>query len=79
MNPYKEKLLKCQKLLSENKYEELLKEIEELSKMNPEGMTKEEAQESLRILDFLISEVEKRREELFNRMMNYQRFKNYLR
>lgn len=79
MANYKETLLNCQKYLSEGNYEKLLEELEKLKEIPPEGMTKEEAQETLRILDFLISEVQKHQEEIFTKMVNYQKFKNYLR
>jgi len=74
---YKEVLLECQKLLNEGDFEGMVKKLEELSKMEPSS--KEEAEESLKLLDFLIEEVKKRQEELFNKMVNYQKFKNYLR
>lgn len=79
MASYKERLLNCQKFLAEGDYDGLLAEIEKLKEVPLEGMTKEEAQEALRILDFLISEVQKHQEELFTKMVNYQKFKNYLR
>ncbi|WP_164930734.1 hypothetical protein [Aquifex aeolicus] len=74
---YKELLLECQKLLNEGDFEGMIKKLEELSKMEPSS--KEEAEESLKLLDFLIEEVKKRQEEIFNKMVNYQKFKNYLR
>jgi len=79
MNKYKELLLECQKLLNQGDFDNLVKKIEELAKTQPQGLTKEEAEEALRILDFLISEVGKKQQELFNKMVNYQKFKNYLR
>jgi len=74
---YKELLLECQKLLNEGNFDEMIKKLEELSKMEPSS--KEEAEESLRLLDFLVEEVKKKQEELFNKMISYQKFKNYLR
>ncbi len=79
MASYKEHLQNCQKYLSEGNYEKLLSELEKLKETPLEGMTKEEAEEALRILDFLISEVQKHQEEIFTKMVNYQKFKNYLR
>ena len=79
MASYKEHLLNCQKYLSEGDYEKLLMELEKLREISPEGMSKKEAEEALRILDFLISEVQKHQEEIFTKMVNYQKFKNYLR
>ncbi|WP_461830226.1 hypothetical protein [Aquifex sp.] len=79
MVSYKEQLLNCQKYLSEGNYDKLLTELEKLKEIPLEGMTREEAEEALRILDFLISEVQKHQEEIFTKMVNYQKFKNYLR
>lgn len=77
MGKYKERLLRCQKFLAEGDYENLVKELEELKSLNPE--TQEEAEEALRILEFLISQVEKHQEDIMQKMINYQKFKNYLR
>ena len=77
MGTFKEKLLKCQKFLAEKDYDSLVKEIQGLKNLKVES--KEEAEEALRILDFLISQVEKHQEEIIQKMVNYQKFKNYLR
>lgn len=79
MATYKELLLNCQKYLSEGNYDKLLEELEKLRNTPVEEMSKEEAEEALRLLDFLITEVEKHQEEIFTKMVNYQKFKNYLR
>lgn len=79
MGSYKEHLINCQKYLSEGDYEKLLSELEVLKEIPIESMSKEEAEEALKILDFLISEVQKHQEELFTKMVNFQKFKNYLR
>ncbi len=79
MATYKERLLTCQKYLTEKNYDKLLEEIEKLRDISVKDLSKEEAEEALKILDFLISEVQKHQEEIFNKMVNYQKFKNYLR
>jgi len=76
---YKEILVECQKLLAQRDYENLVKKLEELKEISPEGMTKAEIEETLKILDFLVEEVKKHQEELTQKMINYQKFKGYLR
>ena len=79
MESYKERLLRCQKYLAEENYDKLLQELEKLKEIPVEGLSEEEAREALSILDFLISEAKKHQEEIFKKMVNYQKFKNYLR
>ncbi|NPB08052.1 MAG: hypothetical protein GXN96_03890 [Aquificae bacterium] len=76
---YKEVLLECQKLLAQKDYENLVKKLEELKGLSPDGMSREEIEEVLKILDFLVEEVKKHQEEITRKMINYQRFKGYLR
>ncbi|NPA32457.1 MAG: hypothetical protein GXO04_02395 [Aquificae bacterium] len=79
MNEFKKVLLECQRYLSAGDYERALEGIRRLSELSPKGLSEEEAREALRLIDFLISEVEKRRDELYEKLVNHQRFKNYLR
>ncbi len=78
--PIKELLLECELLLKEKKYDELIKLCQEFNNIDfKESLnTKEEAEECLRIIDYLIQTAEKERTEIANVFVNMNRFKGYL-
>ncbi len=76
----KELLLECELLLKEKKYEELIKLCQKLQDMDfkESFQNKEEAEECLKIINYLIESAEKERTEIANIFVNMNRFKGYL-
>ncbi len=71
----KDLLLKCEVLLEEENYDELVKTLEKINRMDFRNLSKEDFQQALKIVDFLIDKAEKKRDEIAQKLMNFQRFK----
>jgi len=74
----KKLLLKCEVYLEEGDFENLIKTLEKVVSMDLKGMDREEYEEALRIIEFLIDKAEKRKTDVAEKLMNFQRFKGYI-
>ncbi len=75
----KDILLKCQVYLEEGDYDNLIKSLERILELDLSNLKKEDYEEALRIIDFLIEKAEKRKLDIAQKLMNLQRFKGYAR
>ncbi len=75
----KEKLERCQVLLEEGRYDELLDTLEQVRNVDFSGLDRDSAQELLSLLNFLIEKAQKRRDEIAGKLVNMNKFKGYLR
>ena len=75
----KEKLERCQILLEEGKYDELLDTLEQVRSVDFSGLDRDSAQELISLLNFLIEKAQKRRDEIAGKLVNMNKFKGYLR
>ncbi len=75
----KEKLERCQVLLEEGRYDELLDTLEQVRNVDFAGLDRDSAQELLSLLNFLIEKAQKRRDEIAGKLVNMNKFKGYLR
>ncbi len=72
-------LLKCQIMLEEGDLDGLIKTLEKINSMDLRGLTKEEYEEALRIIEFLIKKAEEKKIDIAEKLMNIQKFKKYTR
>ncbi len=75
----KEKLERCQVLLEEGRYDELLDTLEQVRNVDFSELDRDSAQELLSLLNFLIEKAQKRRDEIAGKLVNMNKFKGYLR
>lgn len=75
----KDILLKCQVYLEEGDYDNLIKSLERILELDLSNLKKEDYEEALRIIDFLIEKAEKKKLDIAQKLMNLQRFKGYAR
>jgi len=73
----KELLLRCQVHLEEGELDKLVETLEKVLSLDLRGLRREEYEESLKILDFLIENAEKKKLQIAEKLMNLQRFKRY--
>ena len=74
----KELLLKCQVYLEEGDLDNLIKTLEKVASSDLKGLSKEDYEEALRIVEFLIEKAEKKKLDIAQKLMNFHRFKGYL-
>ena len=74
----KDLLTKCQIYLEDGNYDLLISTLEKLTSANLENMTKEECEEAIKIVDFLIERAEKKRLRIAEKLINFRKFKDYL-
>jgi hypothetical protein len=72
-------LMKCQILLEEGDLDGLLKTLEKINSMDLKNLSREEYEEALRIIEFLIKKAEEKRINIAEKLMNLQKFKGYTR
>ncbi len=72
-------LTKCQILLEEGNLDELIKTLEKINAMDLKNLKKEEYEEALRIIEFLIKKAEEKKLNIAEKLMNLQKFKGYTR
>ena len=72
-------LLKCQVYLEEGDYDNLIKSLERILELDLSNLKKEDYEEALRIIDFLIEKAEKKKLDIAQKLMNFQKFKGYAR
>ncbi len=75
----KEKLERCQILLEEGRYDELLDTLEQVRNVDFSELDRDSAQELLSLINFLIEKAQKRRDEIAGKLVNMNKFKGYLR
>ncbi|MDQ7038261.1 MAG: hypothetical protein Q9N26_03555 [Aquificota bacterium] len=75
----KDLLTRCQILLEEGNFDELIKTLERIKAMDLKNLSKEEYEEALRIIEFLIKKAEDRKKDIAEKLMNLQKFKGYTR
>jgi len=74
----KEVLLKCEVYLEEGDFDKLISSLEELVNIELKDLNKEDYEEALKIIEFLIQKAEKKKLDIAQKLMNFQRFKGYL-
>lgn len=74
----KDKLLKCEVYLEEGDFDNLIKSLEEVLSSDLQNLTKEDYEESLRIIEFLIQKAEEKKLDIAQKLMNFQKFKGYI-
>lgn len=74
----KEILLKCEIYLEEDNYDALIESLEKVASFDIKNLTKEEYEEALRIIEFLIKKAEDKKLSIAEKLMNFQRFKGYI-
>ncbi len=75
----KQLLLRCEVYLEEGDFESLIKTLERVVSMDLRGLDREEYEEALKIIEFLIEKAEKKKTDIAEKLMNFQRFKGYTR
>ncbi|GEM_PF-663264 len=75
----KEKLSGCQVYLEEGEYDKLLTSLEEISSTDFSDLSTQEAEEILKMLNFLIEKAQSKRQEIAGKLVNFSRFREYLR
>jgi len=73
----KELLLKCQVYLEEGDFDKLIETLEKVVSSDFKGLSKEDYEEALKIIEFLIEKAEKKKLDIAEKLMNFQRFKGY--
>ena len=74
----KELLTKCQVYLEEGDFDKLIETLEKVVSMDLKGLSKEDYEEALRIIEFLIEKAERKKLDIAEKLMNFQRFKGYI-
>ncbi len=74
----KELLTKCQVYLEEGDFDKLIETLEKVASMDLKGLSREDYEEALRIIEFLIEKAEKKKLDIAEKLMNFQRFKGYI-
>jgi len=74
----KELLLKCEIYLEEGDFDNLIRTLEKVISSDFKNMSREDYEEALRIIEFLIEKAERKKADIAEKLMNFQRFKGYL-
>ena len=74
----KELLTKCQVYLEEGDFDKLIETLQKIASMDLKGFSKEDYEEALKIIEFLIERAEKKKLDIAEKLMNFQRFKGYM-
>ncbi|NPA40990.1 MAG: hypothetical protein GXO18_01800 [Aquificae bacterium] len=74
----KELLLKCEVYLEREDFDSLMETLEEVLKLDFSNLSKEEYEEALKIIEFLIQKAEKKKHDIAEKLFNFQRFKGYI-
>ncbi len=74
----KDLLLKCEVYLEKDDFDSLIKTLERVVSSDLKGLRKEEYEEALKIIEFLIQKAEKKKTDVAEKLMNFQKFKGYL-
>ncbi len=74
----KELLTKCELLLEDGDLDNLEKTVRKIMEMDLSNLEKEDFEEAIRILDFLMEKAEKKKQEIAEKLVNFQKFKGYL-
>ncbi|WP_457601058.1 hypothetical protein [Hydrogenivirga sp.] len=74
----KELLLRCEVYLEEDNYDALIDTLEKVVSSDLSKLSKEDYEEALRIIEFLIDKAEKKKLDIAEKLMNFQRFKGYI-
>ena len=74
----KKLLLKCEIYLEEGDFDNLIRTLEKVVSMDLKNLQKEDYEEALRIIEFLIEKAEKKKADVAEKLMNFHRFKGYL-
>ncbi len=75
----KQLLTKCQLLLEEGDFDTLNETIKKVMELDLSGLSREEFEEAINIIDFLIQRAQEKREDIAQKLANFQRFKGYIR
>ncbi len=74
----KDVLLKCEVYLEKEDFDNLIKTLEEVLNLDLKSLSKEDYEEALRIIEFLIQKAEEKKLDIAQKLMNFQKFKGYL-
>lgn len=74
----RELLLKCQLHLQEGDLDSLIETLDRVMELDLSGLSEEEYSEALRLVEFLIERAKEKRDEISQKLVNFQRFKGYL-
>ncbi len=74
----KELLTRCQVYLEEGDFDKLIETLEKVASMDLKGLSREEYEEALKIIEFLIEKAEKKKLDIAEKLMNFQRFRGYI-
>ncbi len=74
----KDLLLECEMLLEKEDFDTLIKVLGEINSEEINNLSKEEYEEALKIIEFLIEKAEKKKLGIAEKLMNFQRFRGYL-
>ncbi len=74
----KKLLLKCEIYLEEGDFDKLIRTLERIASMDLKNMRREDYEEALRLIEFLIEKAEKKKIDIAEKLMNFQRFRGYL-
>jgi len=74
----KDLLLKCEVYLEEGDFDNLIETLNKVVSMDFKDLKKEDYEEALKIIEFLIDKAEKKKLDIAEKLMNFQRFKGYI-
>jgi len=74
----KELLLKCEVYLEEGDFDNLIETLNKVVSMDLKDLKKEDYESALKIIEFLIEKAEKKKLDIAEKLMNFQRFKGYI-
>ncbi len=74
----KDILLKCEVYLEEGDFDNLMKTLERIVSLDFKNLKKEDYEEALKIIEFLIQKAEKKKLDIAEKLINFQKFKGYL-
>jgi len=75
----KKTLSECQIYLENGDYDRLIESLRKLQKVDFSTLSEQEAKEAYKTVTFLIEKAEERRNEIAQKLVNFKRFKGYLR
>jgi hypothetical protein len=79
MKNIRDKLARCQVFLEEGDYDSMIETLKEISESDFSNLSLEEAKELMNLLNFLVEKTEAKRQELAQNLVNFSRFREYLR
>ncbi len=77
-SPLKKLLLQCEIFVQTEEYDKAQKCLEELATIDISKESKEDIEESIKILDYIIGVASEKRLNLAQAIANFNKFKNYL-